>query len=101
MIVGVLTMLVFPHASLALDLRQHITQLHHTAWTAKDGLLGAAQCLAQTADGYLWVGTTEGLFRFDGVQFERFQPENGQLPGSSVSALLAVPDGLWIGFTRG
>jgi signal transduction histidine kinase/ligand-binding sensor domain-containing protein len=94
--------IVLPSPVLALDPAQRLTQLHHTAWTAKDGLIGAAQCLAQTTDGYLWVGTTDGLFRFDGLQFERWQPEQGELPAASVSALLAVPDGgLWIGYQRG
>jgi DNA-binding NarL/FixJ family response regulator len=31
--------------------------------------------LAQTADGYLWVGTTQGLYRFNGISFEQYQPE--------------------------
>ena len=58
--------------------------------------------LAQTTDGYLWVGTTDGLLRFDGISFEQYQPEVGSLLATSVSALMAVPDGgLWVGFTRG
>jgi hypothetical protein len=50
----------------ALDLQQSIGQLYHTGRTAKDGLPGIALALAQTADGYLWVGTTLGLYRFTG-----------------------------------
>src|SRR5260370_36120101 len=58
--------------------------------------------LAQTTDGYLWVGTTNGLYRFDGLYFERYSPEAGQLPANSVSTLLSVSDGgLWIGYARG
>jgi hypothetical protein len=50
----------------ALDLQQSIGQRYHTGWTAKDGLAEIALALAQTADGYLWLGTTLGLYRFNG-----------------------------------
>jgi signal transduction histidine kinase/ligand-binding sensor domain-containing protein len=84
-----------------LDLYQRLEDMHHTAWTGKDGLTGAPDCLAQTADGYLWIGTSNGLFRFDGVAFERVQPETGALPAVSVNALFATRDGgLWVGYQR-
>jgi ligand-binding sensor domain-containing protein len=67
-----------------------------------DARLTGCRCLAQTADGFLWIGTVDGLFRFDGVHFERFRPQGGELPALSVSALLAAPDGgLWVGYSRG
>jgi hypothetical protein len=50
----------------ALDLQQYIGQLYHTGWTAKDGLAGTALALAQTAGGELRVGTTRGLYPFNG-----------------------------------
>src|SRR5258708_27498462 len=52
--------------------------LHHTGWGVSDGVPPNITDLAQTADGYLWIGTAGGLYRFDGVRFERFQPLNGQ-----------------------
>ena len=89
-----------PSPVFAID--QPLAQMHHTAWTARDGLTGSALCLAQTTDGFLWIGTSDGLYRFDGVRFERFQPQGGALHGVSVSALHAVPDGgLWVGYSRG
>ena len=54
-----------------------IAQMYHSAWTARDGLRGIVSALAQTADGFLWVGTTEGLYRFDGMTFEAYKPETG------------------------
>jgi signal transduction histidine kinase/ligand-binding sensor domain-containing protein len=97
-----LVMCLLPSAAFGLDLSQRLNQLNHTSWTAKDGLTGSPLCLAQTADGFLWIGTVDGLFRFDGVHFERFRPQGGELPALSVSALLAVPDGgLWVGYSRG
>ncbi len=86
----------------ALDPQQSLAQLYHTSWNAKQGVGGNVTALAQTTDGYLWVGTTDGLLRFDGISFEPYQPETGSLMATSVSALMAVPDGgLWVGFTRG
>lgn len=83
-------------------LYQRLEEMHHTAWTGKDGLTGSLDCVAQTTDGFLWVGTSSGLFRFDGVAFERYRPESGEFPGASVSALLATREGgLWVGFSGG
>jgi signal transduction histidine kinase/ligand-binding sensor domain-containing protein len=79
-----------------------LAQLYHSSWNARNGLDGSVTALAQTTDGYLWVGTTDGLYRFDGLSFERYRPETGRLPSNSVSTLLSVPDGgLWVGYARG
>jgi hypothetical protein len=101
--VRIATMLLFCCADLAaIDPHQPITQMNHTAWTAKEGVNGAVQALAQTTDGFLWLGTTNGLLRFDGVFFERYRPEQGSFASVSVRSLLATPDGgLWIGYTNG
>jgi signal transduction histidine kinase/ligand-binding sensor domain-containing protein len=86
----------------AIDPHQALAQLYHSSWSAKQGVNGDVTALAQTTDGYLWLGTTDGLLRFDGISFEQFRPENGSLMSTSVSALMAVPDGgLWVGFDRG
>lgn len=92
---------VSPEAS-AQEPAPPLAQWHHTGWTARDGLHGRPQTLAQTADGFLWIGTTAGLFRFDGVQFERVDADKGGEPRVAVSALAALPDGgLWIGYEQG
>ena len=56
--------------------------------------------MAQTTNGFLWLGTDNGLFRFDGVRFERYVPRSGdKLPKSAMQNLLALPDGsLWIAY---
>ena len=69
-----------------------------------DGFLkGSAYAIAQTPDGYLWVGTDVGLARFDGVRSVEWQPAKGEhLPGGRVRSLLAARDGrLWIGTDEG
>ena len=78
-----------PDAAVAQGPPQPLAQWHHTAWTARDGLNGQPRMLAQTADGFLWIGTTAGLFRFDGVQFERVGTDEGNAPRVAVSALAA------------
>ena len=76
-----------------------LAQWHHTAWTARDGLNGRPLELAQTPDGFLWIGTTGGLFRFDGAAVRALPAGDGDLPHVTVSTLAAVPDGsLWIGY---
>jgi signal transduction histidine kinase/ligand-binding sensor domain-containing protein len=76
-----------------------IGQFVHTSWTEKDGA-PPVFCLAQTTDGFLWLGTQQGLYRFDGISFERYEPPSGPaFPAVNVRALLALPNGdLWIGF---
>jgi len=84
------------------DLR--IDQLHHTSWTRKDGVPSRILALAQTTDGFLWIGSSDGLYRFDGIHFEPYQSPDGKiLPNNAdVNCLLAMPDGgLWIGLSRG
>ena len=58
------------------------------------------QCLGQDPSAALWAGTANGIFRFDGRQFERYSTENG-LPGNSVFALAAFRDLLWVGTPAG
>ena len=89
--------------ALALDRSLTLAQLHHTAWSTRDGAPAQVESIAQTDDGLLWLGSATGLFRFDGVQFERFQPPPGQEGATgSVSTLLAPHDGgLWIGYRFG
>jgi ligand-binding sensor domain-containing protein len=87
----------------ALDPQKAVTQFVHTAWTEKEGAPSDIRALAQTTDGYLWLGTTRGLFRFDGVRFARFEPRPGEvLPGVRIVSLLATRDGaLWVVFRPG
>src|SRR5215469_13637075 len=83
-----------------LDIRQYA----HTAWSIQDGALKSrVQSIAQTPDGYLWLGTEFGLLRFDGVRFTPWVPPGGQLlPSRYVSKLLVSRDGsVWIGMFQG
>jgi ligand-binding sensor domain-containing protein len=89
--------------SATIDGDRTIAQFAHTAWGPKDGAPSVIHALAQSADGYLWLGSADGLYRFDGVVFERYQPQSGgTFPARRVSSLLALSNGdLWIGFRTG
>ena len=66
-----------------------------TSWGHKDGLPSTfVFSIAQTSDGFLWLGTDDGLVRFDGVQFTQWRPAlpKGELPGQ-VRVLHVSPNG--------
>src|SRR5689334_4008399 len=88
----------------ALDPRLDISQYAHTSWKIRDGVSkGEIVAIAQTPDGYLWLGTQFGLLRFDGVRAVAWEPPGDQhLPSNYIFNLLAARDGtLWIGTWNG
>src|SRR6266851_1278133 len=88
----------------ALDPALDVSQYAHTAWKVRDGFAkGAIYAIAQTPDGYLWLGTEFGLFRFDGVRSVQWEPPTGEhLPRGRIRSLLAGRDGtIWIGTGEG
>jgi signal transduction histidine kinase/ligand-binding sensor domain-containing protein len=89
----------FAVSASALDPARIVSQYLHDSWRTEKGLAGASiTAIAQTSDGYLWIGTDKGLVRFDGLnfhQFERAQPD--QIPIGAVRTLLVdASDNLWI-----
>ena len=99
-VVVAIVLLAFAPMARALSPDRTIRQFHHTAWTAKDGAPSQISALAQTKDGFLWIGSARGLFRFDGVHFESYTPPDGvTLPSHNIYTLMATPDGgLWVSF---
>jgi len=87
----------------ALDPQRSLTQYSRKVWTQAEGLpQDTIRAIAQTADGYLWLGTEEGLARFDGYEFTNFDKRDGDLPSNYINALAATADGgLWIGTAAG
>jgi ligand-binding sensor domain-containing protein len=88
----------------ALDRGFSALQYLHTSWTQEEGgALPAIQTMAQTSDGYLWLGTGSGLIRFDGMRFVRWEAGSGEeLPDRSIRCLLSSSrGGLWIGTASG
>jgi signal transduction histidine kinase/ligand-binding sensor domain-containing protein len=88
----------------ALDAALDVSQYAHTAWRVRDGFTkGQITAIAQTPDGYLWLGTQFGLYRFDGVRAVPWQPPAGEeLASTFITRLLVTRDGtLWIGTLKG
>lgn len=113
MMACLLTVIVFPsfagafeppHVVLPLDphspYRASLFQLQHRSYLLRDGAPFNAQAIAQTPDGFLWIGSQYGLTRFDGVHFD--QSLTDLLPKTNVSRLFADSNGdLWIGYLFG
>ena len=78
-------------------------QVMSQTWSVEQGAPETTHAIAQTADGYLWLGGSSGLFRFDGTRFTRFRPSSGdRLLRTDVHTLFAPPaGGLWVGYLDG
>jgi len=88
----------------ALDPAKAVTQYRHEVWKTREGLpQSSAEVLVQTRDGYVWIGTQEGLARFDGSRFVVFdKASTPELRHNRILALLEDRRGrLWIGTEGG
>lgn len=83
-------------------IERSLAHMHHAAWTEREGLPASGiNALRRSADGYLWLGTSGGLLRFDGARFVRFDSTDSPALRSSVTGTFAPQlldrDGaLWI-----
>src|SRR5258708_32049463 len=86
-----------------LDPRKAITQYSHNVWSSENGLpQNSILAITQTRDGYLWLGTEEGLVRFDGVSFTIFDKTNtAEIKHNHVLVLYEDGGSLWIGTQGG
>jgi ligand-binding sensor domain-containing protein/signal transduction histidine kinase len=102
----------------ALDPNRTLKEFGHQTWVTENGLpQNTVQSIIQTRDGYLWVGTQEGLARFDGLNFTVFDKENtpafksndirflhedrqGRLWISTSYGLVCLNNGQFISFTE-
>ncbi len=101
MVVALVAALNAPGRVSASDLIDRRASYSLTAWTSERGLPpGDVLEMTQDLEGYLWLGTTGGLVRFDGSQFEIWGSRGeAPLPGLAVTALVAARNGsLWVAF---
>jgi len=88
----------------ALDPARALTQYLRDVWQRGQGLpQNTVQAVLQTRDGYLWVGTGDGLVRFDGVRFTTYDSRTQPVLGTDdISTLLEDRQGvLWVGTLGG
>jgi signal transduction histidine kinase/CheY-like chemotaxis protein/ligand-binding sensor domain-containing protein len=86
--------------ALGLDPHKPISQYVHKVWHSDDGLpQNSIQAMLQTDDGYIWIGTQEGLVRFNGLEFKIFNKSTTDaIRHNDVRTLYQDRDGtLWIG----
>jgi diguanylate cyclase (GGDEF)-like protein len=91
-------------SALGLDPHRAVTQYIRTRWNSESGLpQNSVHAIAQTPNGYLWLGTEEGLTRFDGIAFKTYNHVDAPgLPSDFVQALVADRNGvLWVGTDNG
>jgi len=83
----------------AVAFERRLADYQLTAWGLGEGAPPDIWALDQSVDGDLWLGTGVGLYRFDGLRFERIPT---RFRSNNITALLALPNGdLWIGFFLG
>jgi len=103
LVLGLAVLVTLWPASPALAVTTHsdiFGNYNHTAWSVRDGAPADIWALAQSRDGYLWLGTGSGLYRFDGIQFDPIPAPPGQsFVSNNVTALHLDDDGsVWIGY---
>lgn len=85
-------------ATSAEELRR-LAHYSHQRWIEGSEAPAPVLAMAQGRDGFLWLATGEGLFRFDGVRFERVEPEGSDQKHDQPSALLVTKSGdVWTNF---
>ena len=94
-----LAALCFAVSSSALDPDRELSQYIRESWGAERGFTGESiTAIAQTSDGYLWIGTDKDLVRFDGLTFREFEmahPDPIQI-GPVRTLVVDARDNLWI-----
>ena len=74
----------------------------HQAWSKHEGAPSNPSAAVQDRTGMLWFGAADGLFRFDGVRFERVDAVAGhKLLSPNIYSLALFGDALWVGYTHG
>src|SRR5262250_3216037 len=91
-----LMLLLVPEPTAWASARQ-MTGFHHRMWTSDNGI-GAVFDIQQATNGYLWLTTSTGVFRFDGVRFQSVEEvTNGAVENSEIhSAFLSSSGGVWL-----
>lgn len=94
-------MLFSPVVALTAEPPRRLAHYTHQRWTEGGEAPAPVSAIAQGRDGFLWLATGEGLFRFDGIGFEPIRAESGDEQHDLPSALLAARNGdIWTSFSQ-
>ncbi len=96
--VAVLVVACYSVSAFAIDPNRMLSQYIHDSWGTEKGFPGGTVAsIAQTPDGYLWIGTDRGIIRFDGINFHTFEAGSATPTVGPVRKLLVDGQGtLWI-----
>ena len=93
-------LLFAPFSASALDPQRSILQYKHTAWGRAEGAPSPIRDIVQTQDGYLWLASGAGLFRFDGISFERIDIAfDLAVEGPPTQLFVARNGDLWVSYS--
>jgi ligand-binding sensor domain-containing protein/signal transduction histidine kinase len=98
-VIATLVFIYFAGQVHAVDPQPLLSQYSRDRWGSERGFPGGSvSAIAQSSDGYLWIGTDKGLLRFDGLNFHAFpRAVPGSAPIGPVAGLQADSEGnLWI-----
>lgn len=102
LVTGLLAACLLVGPAAALDPERSIRQYKHTRWTVAEGAPPVIYVLVQGRDGYLWIGSAAGLYRFDGITFEHIPLRVPNARGWRATSVLAAQDGsIWVGYNSG
>jgi signal transduction histidine kinase/ligand-binding sensor domain-containing protein len=92
-------LMIFQQCACNLPLRAQgklLESYHHTLWNSGDGL-GTVKNVQQASDGYVWLTTSRGVFRFDGVRFQSVdEATNGAASNRDLDSVFVAPSGnIW------
>jgi len=94
-----LAALIQPMAALANDQPRRLADYTHQSWTEAGGAPAPVLAIAQGRKGLLWLATGEGLYRFDGMSFERIEPQGKLAAGDYPTTVFVARDGdVWTYF---
>lgn len=99
LLAGLCSICFAPSTASALDPNRAMSQYTHDFWGAEQGFPGGTvYAVAQTNDGYLWLGTEKGLVRFDGLRFDVFYPDEKSQPESEpiIGLTIDAEGSLWM-----
>lgn len=96
-------LLLWPGVSFAIDPDLALDQLRQRSWSSDDGVVNPGVGVAQTPDGFLWVPTVTGLYRFDGQRFDPVPSASTDGRFSSIinTVFVSRSGQLWVGYASG